>query len=51
MRANVLLQEATFALIGPNVTLGRGDFLPFCLIRVLVSILFWYYGLVDLFMT
>jgi hypothetical protein len=35
MRANVLLQEATFALIGANVTLERGDVLPFFLIRVL----------------
>jgi hypothetical protein len=36
MRANVLLQEATFSLIGANVTLGRGGVLPFFLIRVLV---------------
>jgi hypothetical protein len=27
--ANILLQEAAFALIGANVTLERGDVLPF----------------------
>ena len=32
-RANVLLLEAALALIGANVTLERGDVLPFCLIR------------------
>jgi hypothetical protein len=32
--ANVLLQEATLALIGANVNLERGDVLPFFLMRV-----------------
>jgi hypothetical protein len=36
MRDNVLFQEATFSLMGANVTLGRFDFLPFFLITVLV---------------